>query len=194
MDVDGISGTDDPWTFGASDQYPVLKYAGMDTTAQYAAQPPGVPQGVTATVLADSLDVRWNAVNYATGYKVQWKSSGQSYDTTNRQATVSGGRDTTYTIGDLMGGTLYTVRVIATKTGAPDGRPSAEQTGIPRSAPPGVPGNVTVTNQVLALRVTWDAATNADGYKVQWKSGEQDYDAAPPRVRGGRHRHDDCRA
>ena len=175
VDVDGISGNDDPWTFGASDQYPVLKYAGMDTTVQYAAQPPGVPQGVMATVLADSLDVRWNAVNYATGYKVQWKSSGQSYDTTNRQATVSGGRDTTYTIGDLMGGTLYTVRVIATKTGAPDGRPSAEQTDTPRSAPPGVPGNVMVTPQVRALRVTWDAATHADGYKVQWKAGNEPY-------------------
>ena len=178
VDVDGVPGNDDPWTFGAPDQYPVLKYAGMDTTAQFAAQPLGVPQGVTVTALVESLDVRWTAVRNATGYKVQWKSGGQSYDTTNRQATVSVGSDTTHTIGDLMGGTLYTVRVIATKTGAPDGRPSAEQTGTPRSAPPGVPGNVMVTPYALALRVTWDTATNADGYKVQWKSGNQDYDAA----------------
>ena len=37
--IDGQAGNDDPWTFGTMDQYPVLKYAGMDTTAQYAAQP-----------------------------------------------------------------------------------------------------------------------------------------------------------
>ena len=39
LDLDGLSGNDDPWAFGASDQYPVLKYAGLDTTAQFAAQP-----------------------------------------------------------------------------------------------------------------------------------------------------------
>ena len=35
------SGTndDDPWTFGTTKQYPVLTFAGLDTTAQYAAQP-----------------------------------------------------------------------------------------------------------------------------------------------------------
>ena len=34
LNLDGQPGGDDPWTFGAADQYPVLKYAGMDTTAQ----------------------------------------------------------------------------------------------------------------------------------------------------------------
>ena len=35
------SGTndDDPWTFGTTKQYPVLTFAGLDTTAQFAAQP-----------------------------------------------------------------------------------------------------------------------------------------------------------
>ena len=172
VDVDGLSGNDDPWTFGAADQYPVLKYAGMDVTAQFAAQPPGVPRGVTVTALEDSLDVRWTAASYATGYKVQWKSGMQTYDAASRQSTVSGTRAT---IPMLTAGTTYTVRVIATKTGAPDGRPSAEQTGIPKFPPPGVPGNVMVTPYVRALRVTWDAATDADGYKVQWKAGDQAY-------------------
>ena len=40
------------------------------------------------------------------------------------------------------------------------------------------PGNVMVSAQVLALRVQWDAVTGADGYKVQWKSGSEGYDAA----------------
>ena len=175
VDVDGVPGNDDPWFFGAPDQYPILKYAGMDTTTQFAAQPPGVPQGVTVTALEDSLDVRWTAASYATGYKVQWKSGMQTYDAASRQSLVSGTRDT---IPMLTAGTTYTVRVIATKTGARDGRPSAEQTGTPKFPPPGVPGNVMVTPYVRALRVTWDAATNADGYKVQWKAGDQAYDPA----------------
>ena len=180
IDLDGMTGGEDPWNFGAADQYPVLKF-GRDAdaiAAQFAAQPLGAPQGVTLTALVESLDVRWTAVNYATGYKVQWKSGGQSYNTTDRQDTVSVGSDTTHAIANLTGGMPYTVRVIATKTGAPDGGPSAEQTGTPRSAPPGVPGNVTATPYVLALRVTWDPATDADGYKVQWKTGDQDYDPA----------------
>ena len=51
VDVDGVPGNDDPWTFGASNQYPVLKYAGMDTTTQFAAQPP--PPTVNLDIDAD---------------------------------------------------------------------------------------------------------------------------------------------
>ena len=171
VDVDGSPGNDDPWTFGAADQYPVLKYAGMDTTAQFAMQPPGIPTSVTVTVQADTLDVRWTAASYATGYKVQWKSGMQSYDA-SRQATVA---DTLHQIPNLIGGTTYTVRVIATKTGASDGRPSAEQTGEPLL---GSPTGVEVNAKVDTLTVTWNAVNGVTGYKVQWKSGSETYPAA----------------
>ena len=39
--------------------------------------------------------------------------------------------DDNYTISGLNNGTQYTVRVIATKTGANDGPPSVEKTGTP---------------------------------------------------------------
>ena len=171
VDVDGSPGNDDPWTFGAADQYPVLKYAGMDTTAQFAMQPPGIPTSVTVTVQADTLDVRWTAASYATGYKVQWKAGMQSYDA-SRQATVA---DTLHQIPNLIGGMTYTVRVIATKTGASDGRPSAEQTGVPLL---GSPTGVEVNAKVDTLTVTWNAVNGATGYKVQWKSGSETYPAA----------------
>ena len=135
VNLDGVAGGDDPWAFGTSSQYPVLKYAGMDTIAQFAAQPPGVPQSVTLTSSLDTLIVRWVAVRHATGYKVQWKSGGQNYPSsdeqtsTHGQATVSGGSDTTYTIANLTPGTPYTVRVIATTER--DGMPSSEVIGIP---------------------------------------------------------------
>ena len=71
------------------------------------------------------LVVTWTAVSTATGYTVQWMSSGQGYNTGDRQATVTTGSTTRYTIPSLTNGTEYTVRVIATRTGADDGPPSA---------------------------------------------------------------------
>ena len=69
------------------------------------------------------LVVTWTAVSTATGYTVQWTSSGQGYNTGDRQATVTSGSITRYTIPSLTNGTEYTVRVIATRTGA-DRRPA----------------------------------------------------------------------
>ena len=143
----------------------------MDTTAQYNLQPPGIPTSVTVTPKADTLDVRWRAASYATGYKVQWKSGDQNYAAA-REETVTGTR---YKIANLLAETTYTVRVIATKTGAPDGMPSAEQTGVPALL--GSP-TVIVAAKVDTLTVTWNVVTNATGYKVQWKSGAATYPAA----------------
>ena len=72
------------------------------------------------------LVVNWAAVANATGYKAQWKSGTQSYNTGNRQATITSGSTTSHTIPSLTNGTEYTVQVTATRTGASDGLPSAE--------------------------------------------------------------------
>ena len=128
------------------------------------------------------LVVNWTAVDNATGYTVQWMSGGEGYNTGDRQATVTTGSTTRYTIPGLTNGTEYTVRVIATRTGATDGPPSAEMTGTPRVPPP--PPPVTDLEQVLGvgvapgnarLVVTWTAVDNATGYTVQWMSGGEDY-------------------
>ena len=79
---------------------------------------------VTGVVVASGnaqLVVNWVAVGNATGYKVQWKSGTQSYNTGNRQATITSGTTMTHTITGLTNGTEYTVRVTATRTGANDG-------------------------------------------------------------------------
>ena len=126
------------------------------------------------------LVVTWTAVDNATGYKVQWMSSGQGYNIGDRQATVTTGSTTRYTIPSLTNGTEYTVRVIATRTGATDGPPSDEMTGTPRVPPP----PVTDLKQVMGvgvvpgnaqLVVTWTAVSTATGYTVQWTSGGQGY-------------------
>ena len=87
--------------------------------------------GVTTTPAVDALRVDWTAAAKANGYKVQWKSGTEGYDPATRQTVVSGGATTTYTITGLTAGTDYTVRVISTRTGAPDGAASAEATGRP---------------------------------------------------------------
>ena len=61
-------------------------------------------------------------------------SSGQGYNTGDRQATVTTGSTTRYTIPSLTNGTEYTVRVIATRTGANDGPPSVGCAGDAESA------------------------------------------------------------
>ena len=105
------------------------------------------------------LVVDWKAVDNATGYKVQWKSGAQDYNTGDRQATVTPGSTTSHTIGSLANGTEYTVRVIATRTGANDGTPSVEAKGTPAEPT----GAVTVSK--MALTVT-EEDTTGDTYTV----------------------------
>ena len=95
-----------------------------------AQQPPGQVTGVMVSAGVGQLAVTWTVVTGATGYRVQWKSGGQDYNTGDRQATATG---TSYTITGLTAGTPYTVRVTATNA-AGAGTPSAEATGTPRAA------------------------------------------------------------
>ena len=143
--------------------------------------------GVTVAPGNAQLVVTWTAVANATGYKVQWKSGSQGYDTGDRQATVTPGSTTSHTISGLENGTPYTVRVIATRTGANDGPESDERTGTPTGTTPPPPPppppsgpleqvtGVTVAPGNSQVVVRWTAVDNATGYKVQWKSGGQDY-------------------
>ena len=103
------------------------------------------------------LAVNWTAVDNATGYKVQWKSGVGDYNTGDRQASVNSGSTMTYTIPNLINDTEYTVKVIATRTGANDGPPSEEVTGTPATP--------RVTVSTAALTVTEEDA-NGDSYTV----------------------------
>ena len=84
--------------------------------------------GVTVDSGNAQLVVGWDAVGNATGYRVQWKSGGQSYNT-SRQAIIASGSTTSHTISSLANGTEYTMRVKAVRTGASDGPWSEERDG-----------------------------------------------------------------
>ena len=133
--------------------------------------------GVTVAPGNEQLVVTWTAVANATGYKVQWKSGGEVYNASDRQATVTPGSTTSHTISGLTNGTPYTVQVIATRTGVADGLPSAEMTGTPTVDATARVTGVTVAPGNAQLVVTWTAVANATGYQVQWKSGSEVYNA-----------------
>ena len=54
--------------------------------------------GVMLTPGDGELAVAWVPLANATGYEVQWKSGGQSYNTSDRQATISSGSTASHTI------------------------------------------------------------------------------------------------
>ena len=113
--------------------------------------------GVVLTPGDGELAVAWAPLANATGYEVQWKSGGQSYNTSDRQATISSGSTASHTIPSLTNGTTYTVRVRATRTGANAGPYSDEAMDAPEAA------GVTVSK--TALTVT-EADTTGDSYTV----------------------------
>ena len=155
QNLDGETGNDDPWYFGATNQYPVLKYAGLDTTAQLALQP-SIPPRVAVTSNGDTLYVHWRAASQATGYTVQWKSGMQSYDAA-REATPTA----TFLKIPLASGTTYTVRIITSKTGARDGSVEVMRaTGLTNYDTDG-DGLIAITTLAQLNAMRWDI--NGDG-------------------------------
>ena len=158
----------------------VCSAASSDPAAGTPLAPPppsplGRVTGVRVEPGVESLRVSWRAVDEAAGYVVQWRSGGEDYDPGRRQAAASG---TSYTIPGLTPGVLYTLRVIATRAGRADGPPSDEASGTPLPAPLGQVTGVRVEPGVESLRVSWRAVDGAGGYRVQWKSGSEEYGPA----------------
>ena len=138
---------------------------------------PGAPRGL-AVSRGDSgaLAVSWQAPSSdggsaLTGYAVQWKDAGGSWDV---QADVSEETTaaTTHTVTGLTNGVSYTVRVLATNQ-AGSGSPSAEETGTPLASRDiaGLTLNSTTPGTILAF---WDVPNEAPAdYRITWaKAGE----------------------
>ena len=139
---------------------------------------PQPPTDVSITHGDGKLTVSWAAPTDAntggseiTGFKLQWKSGGQSYNTANRQQTPSASPDE---ITNLTNGTEYTVQVIAVNKNG-DSDPSDGVEGTP-STTPQPPTGVGIVHGDESLTVSWTAPTGAGtggspitGFKIQWK-------------------------
>ena len=151
---------------GANDGPPSAEVTGTPTVPPPPPPPPPDLAQVLGVGVAPGnahLVVTWTAVDTATGYTVQWMSGSQGYNTGDRQAPVTSGSTTRYTIPSLTNGTEYTVQVIATRTGATDGPPSAEMTGTPRVPPPPPPPPPDLA-QVTDVAVTSTPASGTTYY------------------------------
>ena len=135
--------------------------------------------GVALTPGDEELGVAWTAVANATGYQVQWKSGGQSYNNSGRQATISSGSTVSHTISSLTNGTTYTVRMRAVRTGANNGPYSDEEMDAPvagntlASGAPVITGGAQVGKVLTAgLGTIADSdglpGTFPDDYTFQW--------------------------
>ncbi|MCY3623786.1 MAG: cadherin-like beta sandwich domain-containing protein [Gammaproteobacteria bacterium] len=101
------------------------------TVTRAAATALGQVTGVSLTPGFKQMEVSWNAVTGADGYRVQWKSGAETFAGAagdDREATVSSASTTSHTITDLASGVAYSVWVVATKTGSSDGTPSTAAT------------------------------------------------------------------
>ena len=113
---------------------------------------PGTPTGVSVTRGNRSLQVNWGAPSdngglAVTGYVVQWKLSGDDFDSSSPEYTIRNARTVRYGIPNLRNGTTFDVRVFAVNE---NGR------GTPSSATPATPGSVPGAPPVWWLR---EAAT-----------------------------------
>ena len=165
-----------------------------DATAPVAATVPTQPLGLTVTKgdRIRELDASWQAPSSnggsdVTGYKVQWKETTDSWDTTDdvSEGTATG---TTYTITGLTGGEEYAVRVIATNdvgdgpTSAegkesPEGGTSQQNVEPENNAPTGLPtiSGTAQAGETLTAHVS--AIADADGltsasFGYQWMSND----------------------
>ena len=178
--TDTIDGLDADVTYSVQVTATFANYDGPPSSPatrrpQYPA--PGQVTGVVVEPAIRQLEVTWSQVDDVTGYRVQWRSGAQGFDSADREAVIDGGTTTGYTIPSLEAGTEYTVQVSAVKDNAEDGPPSELATGTPAAPLPGQVAGVSVVPEVGQLTVTWSPAADATGYKVQWKSGAQEFGA-----------------
>ena len=129
-----VSGNDDPWHFGAADDYPALKYDDIDVGKQRLAPEAGAAQRVYsgARVTLDGSGSR--ALNSSGTVNYAWSQT----DTTGRSVTLSGANTARPTFTAPVGLTTDTVlefTLAVSKTGTP-----------------GVTETDTVTVTVIAVR------------------------------------------
>ena len=152
------------------------------------APAPGRVTGVSVSAEIGRLLVSWSPVADADGYKVQWTSGNQVFGA-SRQTTIAGGSNTRTTIANLSGGTLYAVRVIATRTLADDGPPSNTETGRPRSVnrPPEVSQRIATQLLEIGEDVRIDLADyfqDPEGHAMTFGATSNDTAVATTRTRG----------
>ncbi|OGO89227.1 MAG: hypothetical protein A2Y24_06720 [Clostridiales bacterium GWE2_32_10] len=130
-------------TAGSSDwSMPIVAVTALDA-----------PTNVTATSTSTNMTLSWSPVTNATGYDVE--VDGVVTSTANTTATISG----------LVTSTEHTYRVRA-KNDITTSEWSTQNDKLTRITPPTAPTNVTASEKVSSITLTWDAVSTATTYQV----------------------------
>ena len=144
-------------------------WSGYDKTGLKAMAVPATPKltGIKSTGY-QSIQLSWQPVTGATGYRVYRKTSGGSWKTV---ATLPGSSTKTYVDKTATCGTayIYTVRAYRTQNGT-NVWSSYDKTGLKATAVPAAP-TVRATSSGKSARLSWQAVPGASGYVVYVRSG-----------------------
>ncbi len=140
-------------------------YAPLPTIANFTVSPvSGEPT---------KLSLRWDSVQGAGKYRLEWKSGDQEYNSVRSSSVTI----TSATLTGLSSSTTYTVRVTALNTATNPDTELAQAEGSGTTALPTI-ANFTVSPVMgdgTKLRLSWDTVQGANNYLLQWKSGNQEY-------------------
>ncbi len=123
-----------------------------------------VPQNISVVAGLKQIDVSWDAVAGATGYKLYIDSSFNVTFTT----PVMLGATTHYHLDNLDDGTTYYVAVVAL-IGSDEGALSVVASARTTAIPP-APAYINVTGAGHSMITTWPAATDATSYALYWNT------------------------
>ncbi len=134
--------------------------------------------GVEITPGVGRLDVTWKSAKHAAKYSTEVYKDGKHHF----MQSSGSGTSITYTDPYLISsGVTYSVRIRGCGTSSLsscDGPWSDFVSATAKYNPPGAATGVSATAGVNKLSVSWSQASNADGYAVQWKSGNQSYSSS----------------
>ena len=184
LNLDGVTGNDDPWSFGTASQYPVLKYGGQTASQQrvtvtLTASPATIweralttPARVNATTLTATAGSAWDkqivvtlpasAAVYTLGAATVTIPAGSTAGVTATLTAVNNRVDAAnnaITLAITADSPWVTIGTAPTVTINDD-----DSLAAPTGGSAFTPGNVPTT-----ISVQWLPVTNAAGYKIQYK-------------------------
>ncbi|MCL2068176.1 MAG: fibronectin type III domain-containing protein [Treponema sp.] len=156
-------------------------YSNVESATTQTGLPeiPAAPAGLTATaVSASQINLGWNSVTGAQGYRVERSTDNSSWTQIAPSHTT-----TTYQDTGLSAGATYWYRVRAYNTAGNSGYSNVEsattQTGLPEI--PVAPAGLTATAvSASQINLGWSSVTGADGYRVERSADNSNWTEIAP--------------
>ena len=135
---------------------------------------PGQPVLNLPTAGDTVVNLSWNTVSGATGYKVKRGTTSGSYTVTTDVGNV-----TSYQAAGLTNGQTYYF-VVSAYNGAGEGPNSNQQSATPQVGAPSAPTLNTPTAGDTVVNLSWNAVSGATSYKVKYGTSSGSYGTILP--------------